>query len=423
MDERTSALAAIIKENEKEMKMIEEHTTRDPKGTLCIEVDSDTARIVKEYRDLPIHRIMPIDRFRGLFGSSNGTQGTNYLHDVTKWEDVNEGFYFRQPFRLADGTPVEIKNWLKNLYGQCWSLNDESETCYMWDVYGKDSKDDVVQISSTIGRLWDTLPSNNSEISVDESGLIYASIGRVGYAPLPVFVSFIKRSIDDPQHRNLLAMKSLYLKNSPYQYEREIRLVLSLEKNPKGSPFQQSGDGIVYNVNPMSMLTRVVASPYMKPYRFKELKRLLESSSLNGVVPLKQSELFLSPEADSGDCSTAEEVRKTSKEVFEGMQNLLTKVRGNNPIEIQISAELLSESIKLLSMALDTLNNRQQSTALATVSSDEVSTAGIKSKIHKILELIQNVPATESHTSPIWAAKAILKASFLTFDNAILSIR
>jgi len=305
-EEQCNALASIQIGVEREMEDIEAKIVDNMKtqGEITIIATDDVRRFVEENRDLPIHRVMKSKHFLNLLGI-DGKDGANYLCKVSEWPDVNEGFFYRQAFQLGDETQVKLADWLETVYGQCWSLNDESETCYMWEVYGKEDKGDVVQISTTVGKLWDSINSPKWE-TIESCVYANAKLGKVGYAPLPVFVSHMNRNIEEMSNMNNLndvAMESLFIKNYPFKFEREIRLVLSLERKRNGNTSSQVNEskGITYGVNPNNLLTRVVASPYMHPQAFENLQKQMGKSQLKSLDLLKRSELFLVANVDKED--------------------------------------------------------------------------------------------------------------------------
>lgn len=64
------------------------------------------------------------------------------------WEDPYELFLFKQNI-FIDGNPFHINKFDKKLYGQCWSLNKDTDA--MWRIYSPKKKG--VRIKTTIGKM------------------------------------------------------------------------------------------------------------------------------------------------------------------------------------------------------------------------------------------------------------------------------
>lgn len=268
-------------------------TKNDSIDELYLQVDVNTGKFVTENRNLPIHCVMKVDYFLKLVGRPSLGTGTNYLKKLPgNWTDANEAFYYKQEFELEHGETTTLDKWLRGLYGQCWSLNDESDFCYMWEFYGRNRPDDLVQITTTVGKLWDSISSFKSNTSLPNLKFGSIRMGRVGYVPLPMFISFIATNIAQISKKsdlNDVALSSLLMKSSQYRFEREIRLVLSLETNNSSA---LPKDGITYFISSEKFIDRVVASPFMSQDQFVKTKTELEDRSKAISEKFTMSELF-----------------------------------------------------------------------------------------------------------------------------------
>jgi hypothetical protein len=78
----------------------------------------------------PIYRIYALDRFRALLASKQ-----DVVVNPTKWDDPFEDFFLERT-EVADhasGGTIPLRNLAGDWYGQCWSLNKDTDA--MWRIY------------------------------------------------------------------------------------------------------------------------------------------------------------------------------------------------------------------------------------------------------------------------------------------------
>ena len=83
--------------------------------------------------DSDVYRIYSLRRLELLFFSQ-----TDALVSPEKWDDPFENFFLQRTevHDAESGTNIPLNNLAKDWYGQCWSLNPETDA--MWRIYSPD---------------------------------------------------------------------------------------------------------------------------------------------------------------------------------------------------------------------------------------------------------------------------------------------
>jgi hypothetical protein len=83
--------------------------------------------------NLPLYRIYAFDRFETLLST-----GRDALVNPAKWQDPFENFflYATEVDDEKTSSRIPLKNLAEDWYGQCWSMNKESDA--MWRIYSPD---------------------------------------------------------------------------------------------------------------------------------------------------------------------------------------------------------------------------------------------------------------------------------------------
>jgi hypothetical protein len=95
--------------------------------------------------DAPIYRTYSLEYALALF-----KRGTNGLVHPSRWDDPFENFFLKNGAVDEAGNLVALDDVHKDLYGQCWTLKEESDA--IWRIYSP-TKGGVC-ISSTIRKLF-----------------------------------------------------------------------------------------------------------------------------------------------------------------------------------------------------------------------------------------------------------------------------
>lgn len=94
-----------------------------------------------KYFYVPIYQILPL-KYAKLILTNKELRFNNVFK---YWDDPYELFLFKQNI-LIEGTPLTIKDFDKRHYGQCWSLNKDTDA--MWRIYSPQK--DGVRLKTTI---------------------------------------------------------------------------------------------------------------------------------------------------------------------------------------------------------------------------------------------------------------------------------
>lgn len=187
----------------------------------------------------PLYRIVPFDSLLQMLN-----ERTIVLVHTDRWEDVYENFLVNEVFMRA-GREMPIYKLARRFYGQCWTSRMSSDA--LWRIYSQDRKS--VRIKTTIGKLDDSLPSD------DKDGVFL--IGKVEY--------YSQRKIEEDllvleqvamDQLSLLMLQSLFVKRSSFSHESEYKVVFMSNSNPE-SRF----DVISFPIDPLSFIESVCFDP------------------------------------------------------------------------------------------------------------------------------------------------------------------
>ena len=223
--------------------------------------------IKKLEEDLEIYRVFNITRLLELFNTNKNT-----LVRPKLWDDPFENYILKSTGITSDGEKLSF-GFQKDLYGQCWTLERESDA--MWRIYSPDKLG--VRVRTTVRKLHDSLYSKvsfNSELS--------AFIGKVLYKPQNYMVKQIKNRFE--MQEQLLdtsgkgTVKTLLMKREEFKHEKEVRLVYY---NHTGN---EHGDLYKYTFNPHAIIDEIVFDPRMNDDVIDVFHAHLKSINFTGRV-------------------------------------------------------------------------------------------------------------------------------------------
>jgi hypothetical protein len=231
--------------------------------------------------DTPLYRVFTKDRLLQMFKDRKLT-----LVAPDLWDDPFENFLAKCPVSVGGMTGVRIDGLFKNFYGQCWTLNPESDA--MWRIYSPNK--DGARVSTTAGRLFRAIydPHNPSA-----SMSFY--IGSVGYESEGV----LRRHFEDPANASGAALDStgrgqamtLFLKREEFKHEAEVRLLYRFNKD--GCSDQRPEKIWQFTIDPNDLFQDVLFDPRMDIADFtKESKEL---QTLGCSRPIGKSTLYQLP--------------------------------------------------------------------------------------------------------------------------------
>lgn len=206
-------------------------------------------------------------------------ENKNTLVHVSKWDDPYEAFLLRNELINASNEKLSLKELYKDIYGQCWSLN-QNETDATWRIYSPEKNG--VLVKTTIGKLWDGFYDVNNP-----NAHFSFSIGKVTYHDeVDLLSEFRGKRIDDIISLNMEpAIQTLFLKRKEFQHENEVRLIF----NDSNSYAQ---DGLYkYDIIAKDLIESVVADPRMNDDDYKCLENIVQSYN----IEIKKSTLYQLP--------------------------------------------------------------------------------------------------------------------------------
>ncbi|MEY0878468.1 DUF2971 domain-containing protein [Providencia manganoxydans] len=228
---------------------------------------SNIININESLLDAPIYRIMPVTRFFQLLDDKKLA-----LLKPKKWDDPFENTLLNSIFLDCDGREGTFAS-KDSVYGQCWSLHNETDA--MWRIYSQNK--DGIKISTTPRKLLTAL-----ENCVPVYSSVMCFIGAVSYLTyndiLDKFKSIHLMSTDGAG-----IAESLLYKRLEFEHEKEIRLIYC------GEDDKCLDDIFLFDVNPTNLIDSIVFDPRMdknlklsyrlginnKGYNFNEIQSTL----------------------------------------------------------------------------------------------------------------------------------------------------
>lgn len=227
---------------------------------------------IGEYElDTPIYRIFSIEHFCDLVLTE-----TNTLVHPSKWDDPFENYLLNHKIETKYGPASNHSR--KNIYGQCWTLKEESDA--MWRIYSSDKKG--IKVKTTIRKLFDSFKQNCANLHNQ-----YCYIGKVKYYKREDFKP-IRAEFEDSQKwspNGSLEAKTLLYKREAFSHEEEIRLIsFHWEKNPKSELFK-------YKCNPFELFTEITLDPRLESEEVSRLYEKFEDLGIDNKI-VQQSKIY-----------------------------------------------------------------------------------------------------------------------------------
>ncbi|MDQ2946129.1 MAG: DUF2971 domain-containing protein [Acidobacteriota bacterium] len=236
----------------------------------CIDLENDL--------DTPVYRVFSSDRFFETFVSR-----TLALVRPHKWDDPFENFLYQVKIESPDGNPVSVAGLRRKLFGQCWSLNDESDAT--WRIYSHAK--DGIKCRSTVRKVFEAIYNPG-----DKYASLRYFIGRVAYKSegelLDLFADsdrYISILTDTSGRGPVIALLS---KRNEFRHEQEVRLIYQ-------SPVDVPDDVHFFPLtDPNDLFDELVFDPRMSAFYVKAFTNYLRS--LGYTKPISQSRLYRLPE-------------------------------------------------------------------------------------------------------------------------------
>jgi hypothetical protein len=247
--------------------------------------DRNLIRLAKADLDTAVYRIYALDRFETMLASNHDA-----LVNPAKWQDPFENFFLERTEVMDDGsgTTIPLKNLAEDWYGQCWSLNEETDA--MWRIYSPDPVKEVgVKVSTTIRRLFENLTRVPSP-----APYLQFFVGRIAYLPekeitrLMQGLTFADIAIGGQGYK---FADLLCIKRDSFEHENEMRLLF--QDVPFTDPKRGAGGVFRYSLDPHVVFDNVVLDPRLNDTDALALRQKLQTAGCR--LPIEHSTLYQTP--------------------------------------------------------------------------------------------------------------------------------
>lgn len=229
--------------------------------------------------NLPLYRYIELQPLYAML-----ERRQNQLSHPSRWGDPFENLTLSGRGRYPDGSirPFGLRD---HVYGQCWTKEKRSDA--MWRIYcpaDRDGNFDGVRIRTSLRRL-----ANSLFHAVGRHAQECAFIGKVRYLP-DGRLDRIARSLFSKGITPVSIAKSLLIKRTAFEHEREVRLIY------RNLSEETSEDGrFRYPIDPERLITQIMVAPRQSVIEAEKIKtEIMERTA--GRIRVKRSLLYKAPE-------------------------------------------------------------------------------------------------------------------------------
>jgi len=230
-----------------------------------------------------VFRVFPVSRLEEVFQSRRIT-----LARPRKWEDPCENQLYN--ITVVDGgtgAAVSVESLRSCLYGQSWTLTEESDA--LWRIYSDDKRG--VRVATTLGKLLEALWDGCG--GSDSLKALKCFLGKVNYLTEEDFQnSFgdggqMLSGILDNSGR--APVDSLLMKREAFSHENEVRLIYQETETSI-----DHGDVWFFPVDPAELFDELCFDPRLPDECFEVLRQsFLKKYQFPGTI--RKSELYRLP--------------------------------------------------------------------------------------------------------------------------------
>jgi len=238
---------------------------------------SDNERAALESGTLMIHRIFPFDRFVDLV-----RDGKLALVKPKKWDDPYEN-PLNRPINVTDtGRTIRTPHLDNMLFGQCWSLRDESDA--MWRIYSPDKRGVLVSANAK-----ELLLGAKTQFQYPMEQLFLGKVQYKTESELRQMLEsedFLKGVLTSGMYSSSGANVLMY-KRDAFSHEAEMRLVLArhISKVP--------GDVALIDIPIERYVTGITLDPRLSTEDFERVCHVIRA--LGYRQDIRQSQLYAVP--------------------------------------------------------------------------------------------------------------------------------
>jgi hypothetical protein len=228
-----------------------------------------------ESLDVPIYRI-----FRKCWLIESVQRKQLVLQRPARWQDPFENFLLTRRL-IFYGKLVGIEGFMKRLYGQCWTLCEESDA--MWRIYSPFREGDGVKVKTTARKLFNVLLNAKQQ----DAALRYF-IGKVDYLEEEELARYFYDS--DIFKTHLLdatgagPVVALLKKRKEFEHEKEVRLIY------QDADDESNGERKYFPMDPNALFEEMVFDPRINEAACESWKT--EFAALGFSNPIRQSRLY-----------------------------------------------------------------------------------------------------------------------------------
>ena len=223
--------------------------------------------------DTKIYRILSQEHFFQMFKEKK-----NVLVQPSQWRDKFENLVLQSPIKSFSSGGGDF-SFRDDVYAQCWTLDKESDA--MWQIYSNGVN--TVKIRTTVGKLINGLRNTSPPGG-------YCYISEVDYISETQLREFVRNIFKCDMTIEDIA-RSLLVKRTPYEYEKEIRLIYIESENKK----KHEDDIYKYSIDPDDMIEQVVLNPCMSDYEYACFKDCVIKNTSLTDKQVKHSSLYQKP--------------------------------------------------------------------------------------------------------------------------------
>lgn len=224
--------------------------------------------------DTPIYRVFKLKRFKDLL-----TSRMNGLVSPFMWDDPFENLLLRCKVRDPTGELGSLEPIASGWYGQCWTLNRDSDA--MWRIYSPEKTG--VRAATTIKKLFSSIwnPSDKYRHLKYFIGIVQY-LDRAKIEQFLATTSFTNLAVGGQTHN---FAETLCMKRKEFEHEKEVRI---LTYDAEGNMGEK---GVLnFPFDHQKILDGVTLDPRLLAPDFERIRMELKDSGC--MLPIDQSELY-----------------------------------------------------------------------------------------------------------------------------------
>ena len=218
--------------------------------------------------DTRLFRYISLSRFVDFIETKQ-----TFLSRISDWPDTWEVPEAKLPVKTDAGTiEYSLFNIHETMYGQCWSLLEESDA--MWRIYSPQNEGVVIQTSVRKFKLFE--------------GIKFAAFGPV------IYYDELKAALDRAYKlRNYDIFTGAFLKRKAFEHEKEVRFVTMNDDHCLINKPRSGVSRFNISVDPCEFIEGITIDPRADRRHVIVLQRYCERAGMS-VKPLK-SKLYGDP--------------------------------------------------------------------------------------------------------------------------------